>query len=60
MGWEETPLIVLASVSLLDTCYVVVGKDFVMLTMTAQGFILGEGFFNVVNLVMESIKVPHL
>ncbi|KAB5585366.1 OPT oligopeptide transporter [Coniochaeta sp. 2T2.1] len=37
MGWEETPLIVLAS-----------------------GFILGEGFLNIVNLLMESAGVPHL
>ncbi|KAK3683540.1 OPT oligopeptide transporter protein-domain-containing protein [Podospora appendiculata] len=37
MGWQETPLIVLAS-----------------------GFILGEGFLSIVNLIMESVGVPHL
>ncbi|KAK3946219.1 OPT oligopeptide transporter protein-domain-containing protein [Diplogelasinospora grovesii] len=36
-GWQETPLIVLAS-----------------------GFILGEGFLSIVNLIMQSIGVPHL
>ncbi|KAH8888169.1 OPT superfamily oligopeptide transporter [Thozetella sp. PMI_491] len=37
MGWEETPLIVLAS-----------------------GFILGEGFLSIVNLIMQSLRVPAL
>ncbi|KAK4455565.1 OPT oligopeptide transporter protein-domain-containing protein [Podospora aff. communis PSN243] len=36
-GWQDTPLIVLAS-----------------------GFILGEGFLSIVNLIMQSIGVPHL
>ncbi|KAK4101350.1 OPT superfamily oligopeptide transporter [Parathielavia hyrcaniae] len=36
-GWQDTPLIVLAS-----------------------GFILGEGFLSIVNLVMQSAGVPHL
>ncbi|KAK4186580.1 OPT oligopeptide transporter protein-domain-containing protein [Podospora australis] len=36
-GWEDTPLIVLAS-----------------------GFILGEGFLSIVNLIMQSAGVPHL
>ncbi|KAK3952969.1 oligonucleotide transporter [Pseudoneurospora amorphoporcata] len=37
MGWEDTPLIVLAS-----------------------GFILGEGFLSIVNLILQSAGVPHL
>nr|CAB99186.1 conserved hypothetical protein [Neurospora crassa] len=37
MGWQDTPLIVLAS-----------------------GFILGEGFLSIVNLIMQSAGVPHL
>ncbi|KAK3905910.1 OPT oligopeptide transporter protein-domain-containing protein [Staphylotrichum tortipilum] len=37
MGWQDTPLIVLAS-----------------------GFILGEGFLSIVNLLMQSAGVPHL
>ncbi|SPQ27394.1 29d9ac1f-5d09-49b4-bae1-6de121315d04 [Thermothielavioides terrestris] len=37
MGWQDTPLIVLAS-----------------------GFILGEGFLSIVNLIMQSVGVPHL
>ncbi|VBB77277.1 Putative oligopeptide transporter [Podospora comata] len=36
-GWQDTPLIVLAS-----------------------GFILGEGFLSIVNLIMQSAGVPHL
>ncbi|KAK0635124.1 OPT oligopeptide transporter protein-domain-containing protein [Bombardia bombarda] len=36
-GWQDTPLIVLAS-----------------------GFILGEGFLSIVNLIMQSSGVPHL
>ncbi|KAK3371550.1 OPT oligopeptide transporter protein-domain-containing protein [Lasiosphaeria ovina] len=36
-GWQDTPLIVLAS-----------------------GFILGEGFLSIVNLIMQSVGVPHL
>ncbi|KAK3343971.1 OPT oligopeptide transporter [Lasiosphaeria hispida] len=37
MGWQDTPLVVLAS-----------------------GFILGEGFLSIVNLIMQSVGVPHL
>ncbi|KAK4171424.1 putative oligopeptide transporter [Triangularia setosa] len=36
-GWQDTPLIVLAS-----------------------GFILGEGFLSIINLIMQSAGVPHL
>lgn len=55
-GRSSTPLIILASVS------------FTTLTVTgntgpganpAQGFILGEGFLSIVNLILEGSGVPH-
>jgi len=30
------------------------------LLTTWQGFILGEGFLSIVNLIMQSIGIPHL
>jgi len=58
MGWEETPLIVLASVSFAH--YSLPAATYRLLTTRLKGFILGEGFLNIVNLLMESAGVPHL
>lgn len=30
------------------------------LIVLASGFILGEGFLSIINLIMESVGVPHL
>jgi uncharacterized oligopeptide transporter (OPT) family protein len=60
LQWEETPLIVLASV-----------RDSVCRTPTfvlsyanplrpVQGFILGEGSMSIVSLLLQTFGVPHL
>ncbi|KAI0112186.1 OPT oligopeptide transporter protein-domain-containing protein [Nemania sp. FL0031] len=36
------------------------GKDDTPLIVLASGFILGEGFLSIVNLILQSSRVPHL
>ncbi|TGJ86035.1 hypothetical protein E0Z10_g2718 [Xylaria hypoxylon] len=36
------------------------GKDDTPLIVLASGFILGEGFLSIVNLILQSAQVPHL
>ncbi|GAW25186.1 putative OPT oligopeptide transporter [Rosellinia necatrix] len=36
------------------------GKDDTPLIVLASGFILGEGFLSIVNLILQSARVPHL
>lgn len=55
MGWKDTPLIVLASVRFPAGYSTRTG-----FTDRSQGFILGEGFLSIVNLIMRSAGVPHL
>ncbi|TLS20254.1 uncharacterized protein PpBr36_11454 [Pyricularia pennisetigena] len=38
----------------------VMGREDTPLIITASGFILGEGFLSIANLLMESFGVPHL
>ncbi len=58
-GRQDTPLIVLASVGtyLFALCELEVRT---CSPVTLQGFILGEGFLSIINLMMESFGVPHL
>lgn len=56
-GRPETPLIVLASVSRCSLRHVSLPAPS---TDLLQGFILGEGFLSIVNLIMQSAGVPHL
>lgn len=47
----STTLIILASVRSLPAVWT---------RLTSQGFILGEGFLSILNLVLQSFNVPHL
>lgn len=57
-GWEETPLIVLASVRTAHNP--TLQSHFLPADVNPQGFILGEGFLSIVNLIMQSLEVPTL
>lgn len=52
-----TPLIILASVrSFLNR---IISSQLVT-NNSPKGFILGEGFLSIVNLILEGLSVPHL
>ena len=55
MRRSNTPLIIMASVRFFFCVY----ADILSSLTHGQGFILGEGFLSIVNLVLQGLQVPH-
>lgn len=58
---EDTPIIVVASVgSLIFLIFLPCLSSLRETNHRPQGFVLGEGFLSIVNLILQSARVSHL